>query len=408
MSRLRYGIAAGVAVIALVVVGIVVTTRDDGPARAPDRAGPTRLVGYFAQWGVYARDYQVRDVQVSGTAGRLTHLLYAFGSTAQGRCAVGDPQADHERIVTAENSVDGVADTAATPLRGNFGQLRKLKAVHPELKILWSFGGWNGSAGFTDAARDPTAFAESCRRLLNDPRWAGTFDGIDLDWEYPNACGLQCDSSGRDAPARLAAAMRAALGPASLVTAAITADGGKLATADYASMTTHLDWVMPMTYDYFGTGSSPGPTAPHSALTTYPGIPRAGAAAETAISHLLDGGVPAGKILLGVGFYGRGWTGVSQTAPGGTAGGPAPGTYEPGIEDYDRLRKRCPPTGTVGGTAYARCGDQWWSYDTPETLRTKAAYARDRGLGGAFVWELSGDTPEAALLTALASGFSPR
>lgn len=25
------------------------------------------------------------------------------------------------------------------------------------------------------------------------------FDAIDIVWEYPNACGLTCDSSGRDA-----------------------------------------------------------------------------------------------------------------------------------------------------------------------------------------------------------------
>ncbi|WP_158791115.1 hypothetical protein, partial [Streptomyces sp. NRRL WC-3549] len=40
----------------------------------------------------------------------------------------------------------------------------------------------------------------------------------------------------------------------------------------------------------------------------------------------------------GIGFYGRGWTGVTQAAPGGTATGAAPGTYEAGIEDYKVLK----------------------------------------------------------------------
>ena len=114
-------------------------------------------------------------------------------------------------------------------------------------------------------------------------------------------------------------------------------------------------------------------------------------------------GCPANKLLLGVGFYGRGWTGVTQDAPGGSATGAAPGTYEAGIEDYEVLAQRCPPTGTVAGTAYARCGNQWWSYDTPATLRSKAAWARQRGLGGTFFWELNGDTPNGALISGLTS-----
>lgn len=73
-------------------------------------------------------------------------------------------------------------------------------------------------------------------------------------------------------------------------------------------------------------------------------------------------------MLLGLGFYGRGWTGVTQAAPGGTATGAAPGTYEAGIEDYKVLKTRCPANGTVAGTAYAKCGSQWWSYDTPATV----------------------------------------
>jgi chitinase len=187
------------------------------------------------------------------------------------------------------------------------------------------------------------------------------------------------------------------------VTAAISADPGNIDAADYADAASHLDWVMAMTYDYFGTGGGKGPTAAHSPLTAYPGIPRDAATTETTIRTLLDKGIPARKILLGIGFYGRGWTGVASAAPGGAAAGPAPGSYESGIEDYNVLAVSCPPVGTVGGTAYAYCRDQWWSYDTPETIAGKMAYVRQQGLGGAFCWELSGDTADGKLLAAVAA-----
>ncbi len=369
--------------------------------------GTERVVGYFTNWGVYQRNYHVKNIKTSGSADKLTHILYAFGNVKNGKCTIGDAYADYEKSYTAAQSVDGKADTWDQPLRGNFNQLRKLKAEYPNIKVLWSFGGWTWSGGFGQAAADPQAFAKSCRDLVEDPRWADVFDGIDIDWEYPNACGLSCDNSGFDSYRKLLQALRTEFGN-DLVTSAIAADataGGKIDKADYAGGAQYLDWIMPMTYDYFGAWDKDGPTAPHSPLNTYNGIPIKGFDSTTTINKLKALGIPSKKILLGVGFYGRGWTGVSQAAPGGTATGPAAGAYEAGIQDYKVLKNTCPATGKVGGSSYAHCGNNWWSYDTPSDIINKMNYAQSEKLGGAFFWELSGDTTNGELISAMKTGL---
>jgi chitinase len=380
----------------------------DPPPTDPPPGGAKNL-GYFTQWGVYGRQYFVKNIVTSGSAAKLTHINYAFGNVTNGQCTIGDSYADYDMAYTTANSVDGVADTwDAGALRGNFNQLRKLKRQFPNIKVLFSFGGWTWSGGFGQAAANPAAFADSCYRLVEDPRWADVFDGIDIDWEYPNACGLSCDSSGPAAFKNLMQALRARFGTGNLVTAAITADGsngGKIDAADYGGASQHVDWYNVMTYDYFGAFNAQGPTAPHSPLTSYTGIPQAGFNSDAAIQKLKSKGVPASKLLLGIGFYGRGWTGVTQEAPGGTASGAAPGTYEAGIEDYKVLKTRCPANRTIAGTAYAKCGSEWWSYDTPATIGGKMSWVRTQGLGGAFFWELSGDTGNGELITAMRNGL---
>jgi chitinase len=371
--------------------------------------GGNKLLGYFVEWGVYARNYHVKNIQTSGSASKLTHINYAFGNVTNGQCAIGDAYADYDKFYDAASSVDGVSDTwDAGALRGNFNQLRKLKAMNPGLKILWSFGGWTWSGGFGQAAANPTAFANSCYNLLEDPRWADVFDGIDIDWEYPNACGLSCDTSGFASFKTLSQALRTRFGANYLVTAAITADGtngGKIDAADYGGAAQYLDWYNVMTYDYFGAFAAQGPTAPHSPLSCYSGIPIAGFCSDVAIAKLKSKGIPGSKLLLGIGFYGRGWTGVTQATPGGTATGAAPGTYEAGIEDYKVLKNSCPSTGTIGGTAYAKCGANWWSYDTPATIGSKMSWSKSQGLGGSFFWELSGDTTSGELITSMKNGL---
>ncbi|MFH9662916.1 glycosyl hydrolase family 18 protein [Streptomyces sp. NPDC017248] len=379
-----------------------------GGTTTPPPTGDKVKLGYFTEWGIYGRNYNVKNLVTSGSAAKITHINYAFGNVTGGKCTIGDSYADYDKAFTADNSVSGVADTWDQPLRGNFNQLRQLKAKYPHIKVLWSFGGWTWSGGFGDAAKNPAAFAQSCYDLVEDPRWADVFDGIDIDWEYPNACGLTCDTSGPAAYKNLMAALRAKFGSNNLITAATTADattGGKIDAADYAGAAQYLDWYNVMTYDFFGAWDAKGPTAPHSPLTSYSGIPKEGFTTADAMAKFKAIGVPAKKLLIGIGFYGRGWTGVTQDAPGGTATGAAPGTYEAGIEDYKVLKTSCPVTGTIAGTAYAKCGSNWWSYDTPATIKTKMAWANSQGLGGAFFWDFTGDTANGELVSAISDNL---
>ncbi|WP_321166281.1 glycosyl hydrolase family 18 protein [Luteimonas huabeiensis] len=400
-----------------------------------------RVIGYFTQWGIYGRNYRVRDIETSGSAARLTHINYAFGNVRNNRCEVGvtqpaDPNtgaggdafADYTKAFSAAESVDGVADTWDQPLRGNWNQLRKLKARHPGLKVLISLGGWTWSRGFSEAARPENrqAFVASCIDAYvrgNLPvtdgaggpgAAAGVFDGIDIDWEYPVACGLSCGTAEdrQNFTALLAEFRRQldAVRPGLLLTVAVGAGIDKIRVTDPDLYHPYLDYINVMTYDFHGAWESR--TNHHSALFASPADPSTGDVrlynTHDAIQAFLDRGVPASKLNLGIGYYGRGWTNVPSAGNGlyqsGTA---APGTYEAGIEDWKVLKTLAWPR-FVDPTARAQWiydGNTFWSFDDPALIAEKMEYVKVQGLGGAFFWEFSGDDAAGTLTRAIEEGL---
>jgi chitinase len=403
--------------------------------------GNKRVIGYFAQWGIYARNYRVKNIDTSGSAAKITHINYAFGNVRNNRCEVGvtqptneatgvggDAFADYTKAFGAGESVSGAADTWDQPLRGNWNQLKQLKTKHPNLKVLISLGGWTWSRGFASAARpeNRVAFVSSCIDAYirgNLPvtdgaggagAAAGVFDGIDLDWEYPSACGLTCGTPEESAnfTALLAEFRRQlnAVRPGLLLTIAAGAGVDKVRVTDPAAYSQHLDYINVMTYDFHGTWDAK--TNHHSALFDSPNDPSTGDQrlynSNDAMEAFLSRGVPASKLNLGIGFYGRGWTGVANVNNGlYQNGSAAPGTYEAGNEDYKVLKDR---PGTIYTDANARAtwkydGNTFWSYDTPAMVTEKMGYVKAQNLGGAFFWEFSGDDASGTLVNAISNGL---
>lgn len=410
------------------------TTADTG-------GGGKKVIGYFVQWGIYGRNYRVKNIQDSGSAAKMTHINYAFGNVRNNRCEVGvtvpsneatgaggDAFADYTKAFAAGESVSGAADTWDQPLRGNWNQLKQLKARNPNLKVLISLGGWTWSRGFSDAARpeNRAAFVASCIDAYvrgNLPvvdgaggagAAAGVFDGIDIDWEYPVACGIACGRPEDRAnfTALLAEFRRQldAVRPGLLLTVAVGAGIDKIRVTDPGQYHQSLDFINVMTYDFHGAFEPR--TNHHSALFASPNDPSTGDVAsynsDDAIQAFLDAGVPASKLNLGIGFYGRGWTNVPNANNGlYQSGSAAPGTYEAGIEDWKVLKTRGWPTfnDAQAGAHWMYNGTQFWSFDDPATVRTKMQYVKARGLGGAFFWEFSGDDAQGTMVEAVRGGL---
>jgi chitinase len=426
------------------------------------------VVGYFASWDVYGRGYFPKQIPADG----VTHLNYAFGTpTADGGCTVADPWADYQMVYwSGDNSVDGQADVDATGnffpdqhLFGNFNQLRKLKAAHPDLKILIALGGWTLSTYFSDVAATPesrTKFVKACidtfiRGNLPTGGWpeqaggtgaaAGLFDGIDIDWEYPGTDpgnGAHYTAADRHNATLLLREFRRqldAIGSENqthyLLTAALPAGNVHSdASWELADVARVCDWINLMTYDFHGPWDAQ--TNFNSPFLMDPADPTPPAQRPVwnvvgTVAYYLAHGVPRSRLTIGVPFYARQYirvgsanrglyqpfdnTGLSENTlqwdetPVPTyhdlidvAGVVTPGGQgQNGFTRYWSFRTGEPWLYDPAATRFGQTAGVFISYEDPRSVAERTFAIQALGLRGAMFWEISQDSDDHALVNAL-------
>ena len=367
-----------------------------GPqAGQPEPATPKRpaVIGY-----VFPQERLLAPGEID--AARLTHINYAFANVRDGRV------------------VEGFAHDAE-----NLRVLTGLRAANPQLRILVSVGGWTWSKAFSDAALTPASRQRFCESAVDYVR-RHDLDGFDVDWEYP---GLPGDKNPhrpedrenftalmRDLRAHLDRLSSATGGRRYLLTFAAGAFPDYLAHTAMGDVHPFVDYVNLMTYDFRVPGAEP--EAGHNAnLLAHPSDTN-GLSVERAVRDFLAAGVPAGKLVLGVPFYGRAWEVAGEYGPLYQPGKAAKGF---GHGNYAVLRELPTQAGWLRLWDDAAQAPWLWnpekklfvSYEDPRSLRLKCRLVRERGLGGVMFWEYSEDGSGELLRTLydelLASAPSP-
>ncbi|HEU4551687.1 MAG TPA: glycosyl hydrolase family 18 protein [Chitinophaga sp.] len=283
------------------------------------------------------------------------------------------------------------------------------------VKVMASIGGWSMCKHYPEVAGDATKrakFVADCQKLMSMG-----FDGIDFDWEYPNDPGMNIEHySQADYTnfAILVEAVRAAIGPNKLISAAFSAVPSKLQGFPWSRLNNSMNYFNMMTYDYNGGWSN---KAGHNApLYDYPGAEYSGFSLDATVKGLRQLGANMSKVNLGAPFYGRGVITSGPAALNGATTKRAETVQPDGpiqtCADYTNWAKDLwdgtPPysyilqaTGAGSGwteywddvakVPYKTKGNYFLSYDNERSIGEKAQYIVNNGLAGVIVWQVFGD-----------------
>lgn len=364
------------------------------------------MVGYFGQWGLYRNPpFYLRDLMRNGGASLLDQINYANAAVTGGRCSVSDPRADLQTAFTVENSVNGIADDPASPFRGHFHQLRELKQRYPNLRVLISLEG--AAASFREDATPERrrAFVASCVDTFLRGHFApgisepGIFDGIDVDWEFPQREDV---ANFRALLVEFRRQMNA-VRPGLTLAVAVGDQPDMQPGTNFRDIARLVDQVGIMNYNYAGPwNSTTGFLAP---LFRRPDSPPHYSSIAESIAAYRQAGIPSRKLLMGIPFYAYQWKGVQPENNG---------LFQPGkgvTEDkpYRAIRETIASSAVfrdpVSRAPWLFDGGNFWTFDDPVSIYYKTSYAAHQHLGGIMIWELGEDTTDAALLTAAAHSF---
>ena len=129
-----------------------------------------------------------------------------------------------------------------------------------------------------------------------------------------------------------------------------------------------------MAYDF--TGSWSGKAGHHAQL--FPGAPDE-PSGSAGVDYVIGRGFPAAKILLGIPVYGRSFLGAQGPGDNYTGHGGEEETFE-----YKALPRNGADeiVNTRVVAAFCTGGDGGFvTYDNPETVKIKAEYCKQKGLG---------------------------
>ncbi|PLR40831.1 polysaccharide degrading enzyme [Chimaeribacter californicus] len=349
-----------------------------------------KVVGYFPEWGVYDAHNNFTPDKIDFT--QLTHLNYGFGVVKNGEVKIHDTEKGPGLLA----QLDDMTEDAG-------------------VSYMASIGGWNNSEeGVFEAATATDAGVDKLANSMLAFMLEWGFDGIDVDWEYPDTEVEKTQFT------KLMQSLRSKLDAQGKkddkyyqLSAAVTTNHNKIAFINPEVTAPLMDSVNVMAYDFHGAFDPiTGHNAPLYANSqdADPKFNASSAMKEYAETY----NVPKNKLLMGVPFYGRGWgdvepTEIVQGLPGLFAPGTA--TVQGAWDDVGQF------TGTnpwyvlkekLASGDYTRYWDresrvpylynaatkEFLTYDDPQSIREKVDFINNQGYGGAIIWDLSGDTPD--------------
>ncbi|KAI8036931.1 chitinase-3-like protein 1 [Drosophila gunungcola] len=349
------------------------------------------VVCYHGTWSVYRPGlgkFSVENIDPF----LCTHLIYAF---------LGIEETGQLRVI------DAYLDLEDNAGRGNIKSFNALKLKNPVLKTLVAVGGWNeGSKRFSIVAGDPVKRAKFVDDVVRFLQRHG-FDGLDLDWEYPDQ-RHSLQNEDRSNYITFLKELKEGLEPFGFMLSAAVGSAQFSAEISYdiPAIVPYLDLINVMAYDLHGPWDDVvGINAPLYAAASDASDStgrKQQLNVDAIVKYWLLAGAPPEKLVLGVPFYGRAFT--LTTAEGNQPGSPhigkgIAGNYsrEPGVLGYNELcelmqqEEWTQKWESEQQVPYAFRQRQWVGYEDARSLSLKAQYVMDHHLAGIMIWSLESD-----------------